>query len=228
MKKGERIQQQCDVCKEWLDKNITNFRKYSHKINGLNFHTTCRNCENRIKLNTEWKDGNLLCHICGEYKDPNEFTYAGDTKYKLRQNKDCRCNLCKSKQRKAAVTTYNDDVKLEKVLQRRWLGARARAKDKSLPFTITKEDLLTIWKAQNGKCAISGLDMTYELEKGRTYTNVSIDQISPSVGYTVDNIQLVCMAVNQLKSDLDIDTVLLLCSAILNSNKSNNKNKIYI
>lgn len=70
--------------------------------------------------------------------------------------------------------------------------------------------------------------MTYELEKGRTYTNVSIDQISPSVGYTVDNIQLVCMAVNQLKSDLDMDTVLLLCSAILNSNKSNNKNKIYI
>lgn len=70
--------------------------------------------------------------------------------------------------------------------------------------------------------------MTYELEKGRTYTNVSIDQISPSIGYTVDNIQLVCMAVNQLKSDLDMDTVLLLCSAILNSNKSNNKNKIYI
>lgn len=92
MKKGEGVQQQCDVCGRWLDKNITNFKKYSRKTDGLNFHTTCRD---RIKLNTEWKDGKLLCHICGEYKDPSEFTYAGANKYTLRQNKDCRCNSCK-------------------------------------------------------------------------------------------------------------------------------------
>lgn len=192
MKKEERLQQQCDVCGRLLDKNISNFRKYSRKTNGLNFHTTCRDCEDRIKLNTEWKDGKLLCHICGEYKEPSEFTYAGANKYTLRQNKECRCNSCKLEQRKAAI-------------------------DKSIPFTITKEDLLTVWKAQNGKCAISGLDMTYELGEGRIYTNVSIDQILPSKGYTIDNIQLVCMAVNQLKSDLDMDTILILCSAIVDN-----------
>lgn len=126
MKKEERLQQQCDVCGRLLDKNISNFRKYSRKTNGLNFHTTCRDCEDRIKLNT-------------------------------------------------------------------------------------------VWKAQNGKCAISGLDMTYELGEGRIYTNVSIDQIMPSKGYTIDNIQLVCMAVNQLKSDLDMDTILILCSAIVDN-----------
>ena len=194
MKKGERLQQQCDVCGRLLDKNISNFRKYSRKTNGLNFHTTCRDCEDRIKLNTEWKDGKLLCHICGEYKEPSEFTYAG-----------------------AAIATYDNDVKLEKVLQARWLAAKSRTIDKSIPFTITKEDLLTVWKAQNGKCAISGLDMTYELGEGRIYTNVSIDQIMPSKGYTIDNIQLVCMAVNQLKSDLDMDTILILCSAIVDN-----------
>lgn len=118
-----------------LDKNISNFRKYSRKTNGLNFHTTCRDCEDRIKLNTEWKDGKLLCHICGEYKEPSEFTYAGANKYTLRQNKECRCNSCKLEQRKAAI----------------------------------------------------------------------------------DNIQLVCMAVNQLKSDLDMDTILILCSAIVDN-----------
>lgn len=192
MKKEERLQQQCDVCGRLLDKNISNFRKYSRKTNGLNFHTTCRDCEDRIKLNTEWKDGKLLCHICGEYKEPSEFTYAGANKYTLRQNKECRCNSCKLEQRKAAIAT-------------------------SIPFTITKEDLLTVWKAQNGKCAISGLDMTYELGEGRIYTNVSIDQIMPSKGYTIDNIQLVCMAVNQLKSDLDMDTILILCSAIVDN-----------
>ena len=217
MKKEERLQQQCDVCGRLLDKNISNFRKYSRKTNGLNFHTTCRDCEARIKLNTEWKDGKLLCHICGEYKEPSEFTYAGADKYTLRQNKECRCNSCKLEQRKAAIATYDNDVKLEKVLQARWLAAKSRAIDKSIPFTITKEDLLTVWKAQNGKCAISGLDMTYELGEGRIYTNVSIDQILPSKGYTIDNIQLVCMAVNQLKSDLDMDTILILCSAIVDN-----------
>ena len=217
MKKEERLQQQCDVCGRLLDKNISNFRKYSRKTNGLNIHTTCRDCEDRIKLNTEWKDGKLLCHICGEYKEPSEFTYAGANKYTLRQNKECRCSSCKLEQRKAAIATYDNDVKLEKVLQARWLAAKSRAIDKSIPFTITKEDLLTVWKAQNGKCAISGLDMTYELGEGRIYTNVSIDQIMPSKGYTIDNIQLVCMAVNQLKSDLDMDTILILCSAIVDN-----------
>ena len=217
MKKEERLQQQCDVCGRLLDKNISNFRKYSRKTNGLNFHTTCRDCEDRIKLNTEWKDGKLLCHICGEYKEPSEFTYAGANKYTLRQNKECRCNSCKLEQRKAAIATYDNDVKLEKVLQARWLAAKSRAIDKSIPFTITKEDLLTVWKAQNGKCAISVLDLTYDLGEGRIYTNVSIDQIMPSKGYTIDNIQLVCMAVNQLKSDLDMDTILILCSAIVDN-----------
>lgn len=160
MKKEERLQQQCDVCGRLLDKNISNFRKYSRKTNGLNFHTTCRDCEDRIKLNTEWKDGKLLCHICGEYKEPSEFTYAGANKYTLRQNKECRCNSCKLEQRKAAIATYDNDVKLEKVLQARWLAAKSRA---------------------------------------------------------IDNIQLVCMAVNQLKSDLDMDTILILCSAIVDN-----------
>lgn len=54
-KHKERLQQQCDVCGRLLDKNISNFRKYSRKTNGLNFHTTCRDCEDRIKLNTEWE-----------------------------------------------------------------------------------------------------------------------------------------------------------------------------
>ena len=65
------------------------------------------------------------------------------------------------------------------------------------------------------QCDVCGLGMTYELGEGRLYTNVSIDQIVPSKGYTIDNIQLVCMAVNQLKSDFSMDVILTLCSAIV-------------
>lgn len=43
--------------------------------------------------------------------------------------------------------------------------------------------------------------MTFYLDNGRTFTNISIDRITPNLGYTKENIQLVCMAVNQMKSN---------------------------
>lgn len=58
--------------------------------------------------------------------------------------------------------------------------------------------------------------MTYEIDSGRVYTNVSVDKINPGKGYTLDNIQLVCMEVNQMKSDLDMQTLLFLCKSIIN------------
>lgn len=60
--------------------------------------------------------------------------------------------------------------------------------------------------------------MTYELDSGRIYSNVSIDQIHQGKGYTEDNVQLVCSAVNQLKSDWDMDTVMYICKQIVNNN----------
>lgn len=35
----------------------------------------------------------------------------------------------------------------------------------------------------------------FDLYQGRTFTNVSIDQINPHLGYTKENIQLVCIRV---------------------------------
>lgn len=40
--------------------------------------------------------------------------------------------------------------------------------------------------------------MTFKQCNGRTPTNVSIDQVNHKEGYVIGNIQLVCMAVNQM------------------------------
>lgn len=61
--------------------------------------------------------------------------------------------------------------------------------------------------------------MTYALDNGRTFTNVSIDRINSNLGYKKDNIQLVCMAVNQMKSDLSIQELYMFCEAILKQKK---------
>ena len=57
--------------------------------------------------------------------------------------------------------------------------------------------------------------MTYIFNNGRIPTNISVDRIDSSGGYTRDNIQLVCMAVNQMKSDLDDNTFYDICAAIV-------------
>ena len=48
----------CDCCGKELPKNITYFKKYSHKTeDGLNFHTTCR------ELKSNW-DMDTVVYIC--------------------------------------------------------------------------------------------------------------------------------------------------------------------
>ena len=32
----------------------------------------CKECYTQLKLDTEWKDGKLLCHKCGQYVEKNK------------------------------------------------------------------------------------------------------------------------------------------------------------
>lgn len=209
----------CPICERELPLNRENFKRIKDKSTGKEkYNSICKKCEQQQKgeeRSKEWKDGKLLCHICGEYKDPSEF--QNHTYYAYRNNKDKRCHKCKQEQNKEVRSNYSEETKLYKVLQERWFGARDRAANKGIPFTITKKDLLELWKQQNGLCSISKIPMTYELDNGRVFTNVSVDQKNPGQGYTKENIQLVCSAVNQLKSNWDMNTVIYICKQIVNN-----------
>lgn len=209
----------CPICGRELPLNREYFKRIKDKHTGKEtYNTICRQCEQIQKQqehDNEWKDGKLLCHICGEYKDPSEF--QNHTYYSYRDNKDKRCRKCKQVQMKESRDKYSEDTKLYKVLQERWLAARDRANNKGIPFTITKKDLLELWEQQNGLCNISKIPMTYELDNGRVFTNVSVDQKNPGQGYTKENVQLVCSAVNQLKSNWNMDTVMYICKQIVNN-----------
>ena len=95
-------------------------------------------------------------------------------------------------------------------------GCKSRATAKNLDFDLTLDYLEALWEKQKGKCAVSGIPMTLNIDNGRNPYNVSVDQINPSGGYTIDNIQLVCMCVNQLKSDFDMEIIFNICKNILN------------
>lgn len=81
--------------------------------------------------------------------------------------------------------------------------------------------LMKLYENQDGKCAISGKEMTYQSGRGRIPTNISIDRIDSNFGYEVDNIQLVCIQANKMKAELNMDELQDWCAAILLKGKAN-------
>lgn len=80
--------------------------------------------------------------------------------------------------------------------------------------------LYELFLIQNGKCAISGRDMTYIAGEGRIPTNISIDRINSSIGYEEENIQLVCRQANVMKMELSHEELYSWCEDILTKRKT--------
>ncbi len=178
---------------------------------------TCKTCMYESKGKN--KKGDLYrCHICGEYLPADNFDI--NSKNYHRDGLDRRCKKCKAiafKKRKEQ--RYKSDP-FRRMLVERLAGAKERAKKNNLDIDIDIEYLKFLWNAQKGKCAISDIKMTYVMLQGRVSTNLSIDRIDTNVGYIRGNVQLVCSAVNAMKSDLSKDELLYFCENILNNAKN--------
>ena len=210
----------CPCCSKTLPLTRNNFKRLVTQKKEA-FHSICKNCENEARKNREWQDGKLRCHSCGEYKGEDEFTLRGGSD-PLRNNRRTICKSCYTSRQKTRNKQLPNDKKLNKCLRWRWLGARDRSNRHGFDFSLSLEDLENLWIEQDGTCALSGIKMTYELQNGRTPTNVSIDRIDQSKGYVTGNVQLVCMACNQIKSDLSEDEMYQFCKKIVEHYESKN------
>lgn len=77
-------------------------------------------------------------------------------------------------------------------------AARKRAKKRNLPYNLDYGFVYKMWEKQNGVCAMTGIPFTIDSEeKGKTQPFApSIDRIDPSLGYTRENVRLICYVVN--------------------------------
>jgi len=84
--------------------------------------------------------------------------------------------------------------------------------------SITRDQLMDLWQKQNGRCAISGIPMTFRAVRDELFPfNVSIDCITPrSKGgrYEIGNIQLVISLMNSLMKAYPKDDVIRACVAV--------------
>ena len=86
---------------------------------------------------------------------------------------------------------------------------------------LSLEDVMNLLNKQDGKCALSGVTLTFEKKVGqnKVHTNLSIDRVDSNKGYEIDNIQLVAAIVNIMKSTLTVEELRQWCGAIVNNSK---------
>lgn len=92
------------------------------------------------------------------------------------------------------------------------------ADKRNIEFNITIEFLDQLFKMQNKKCALSGLDISLPYQdQDRSVGNytASLDRINSNIGYIEENVQWVHKWVNKMKQNLQEDEFLFLCDAIV-------------
>lgn len=90
-------------------------------------------------------------------------------------------------------------------------------------FDIDIDFMYCLWQKQKGKCALTGIPMT-TTKHGRRNTNISIDRIDSTKGYTKENVQLVCSAINFMKANMDNSTFLYFCKEVIDYTSKNKNN----
>lgn len=111
----------------------------------------------------------------------------------------------------------------------RYLKSLCRKREdekRSKQFTV--DELMQVLVKQDYKCALSGVELTCKMEMNPDFvgngkrhlwpTNVSIDRIDSTKGYTLDNVQLVCVVLNVAKSNLPQNDYIDWCKKVAEYN----------
>ena len=153
------------------------------------------------------------CTRCGETKDVSEFYKKRVLKSgKIQYNSQCK--TCRNEYQRA----YCDkNIETLRDYRRKYYGFKMRPKQPTwaskmykgikqrerLQGKIYVEEGLDAWflmelfEKQKGKCYYSGVEMNQE---GLRLSNASLDRVDSAIGYTKDNVVLVCMGINFMKN----------------------------
>ncbi len=116
-------------------------------------------------------------------------------------------NKARAKQQREARNKLSPKVAFRLMI----FNARKRAE-----IFLTIDDLTGLWENQNRRCAITNIAMTWG--QGRiTPTSMSLDRIDPDAPYTVNNVRLVCHAINAFRGRMTDAEMLTMARAIVDN-----------
>lgn len=234
---GERSQlavvkalgKECTKCCVW--KPLSEFSKCSKGRFGL--HSHCKSCakKDRQRRNHEQQDarygkkeatrrrvqweklksapkGRKYCFHCDKIKPSSEFNKGGRSKAKLSTYcRPCAAHWAKKRSSKSPLGR----------LRVAFNTAKGAARRKNLPCTLTVEDLVGMWDAQNGKCFYSNVAMSYA--GNMLPESVSIDRIDSSKGYIQSNVVLCCTYINKMKNNQPLEEFFRWCRLVVERQK---------
>lgn len=212
----------CVRCGE--DKPVDQFHR--HHATKTGYRGTCKACLGHDgpvgrppKLAV---DGMDTCTQCGQTKPVSSFGTDKKKKSGIRST----CKECDSSRTTAymgqSLEHYLKHVIIRTNLANLKIRQRRRNKKAAiwLESCVTFEYLMQLWEKQVGKCAVTGLPMTWVTggrSSDRQY-NVSVDRIDSEQGYVDGNVQLVCKAINLMKHDFTGAEFRFWCQAVISRN----------
>jgi hypothetical protein len=88
-------------------------------------------------------------------------------------------------------------------------NAKKRAKNHGTPFRLTYGEVLEMWRRQQGRCAVTGIEFTEEWCgcRSRRPWIPSLDRRNSQRGYTVKNTRLVVYAANAAMNEWGVSVL---------------------
>lgn len=195
----------------------------------------------RIKAAALFAQGLKMCSRCEETKPLSEF-YQCQKRFTGMGGYQSHCKKCQSglfkqyrKDAKDALSAYHKEYLARPGVSERKSNRKKRAHQESprmvMQITLahglkrrptdnpaTIDDLMGMFAAQDGRCAITQIPMTWA--KGAVLpTSISLDRIDPDGGYSSDNLRLVCHAVNAFRGRMSDDELFVMALAIVTNMK---------
>lgn len=205
----------CSKC--YLEKSISSFSRK---------HGKCKECRKQ-----EYREKHFrICWGCREYKPRDVFIGAQRYCTSCHSIRDEKAKETKRKSQSKYRKDHPDKIKNkiskayrrkyyssnpEQILNYRLQACRKRAKDKQLIFDLELEFLTTLYHNQNGRCALTNLLFEFDFDENfsKRPFSPSVDRINSKLGYTKDNVRLVCSAVNSALSEYGDEVFDAICQA---------------
>jgi hypothetical protein len=139
------------------------------------------------------------------------------------------CKECKRAQNRPADIKRRSSLEGYMTFKLHQMRKRRNTQAEQTDVYVTLENLMDMWKRQEGRCAMTGTPMTHSHLKediGRVITNASVDRIDSKKPYTLDNIHFVCAIVNRMKWEWNKNLFVTWCIKIADYAKATNRDAL--
>lgn len=169
--------------------------------------------------------GNSKCSACKEIKSLSEF-------HQVKGFPSRYCKACASEKTKEYYDSPEGRARAKEYYSRPEVKEREHNREKASPRqnisrrlnaalrrrpsddAVTLDELMDLWEVQGGRCAVTGLSMTWKT-RSREPTSISLDRIDSSQGYTKGNVRFVCWQINAFKCQWSDEKMIAMARAIL-------------